>query len=93
MQALNTGTEIMYSLKRTWIVTTLEVITQPSLSEMFLELQYPDLGHEEVALVVRVDPKKPSPNHQETNFASLASHTLSAEQLGLTSSQSNGKHN
>lgn len=57
-----------------WIVTTLEVITQPSLSKMFIRLQYPDLGHEEVGLVVReVSPKKPSPNYLETNFASLQS--------------------
>jgi len=54
---------------------------------MLIKLQYPDLGPEEVGLVVRVvDPRKPSPSHLEDSFAS---HTLSAVWLDLISSQSN----
>lgn len=42
-----------------WIATTHEVITQPSLSEMFIQLQFSSVGPEEFGSVVRgVNPKK-----------------------------------
>lgn len=42
-----------------WIATTHEAITQPSLSEMFIQLQFSSLGPEEFGSVVRgVNPKK-----------------------------------
>lgn len=72
------------------ITTTLEDITQPSLSEMFAKCQYPDFGNKERGLVVRcVGPQQFSASHLQASFDSYVSRAQLAHWLRLVSSQSN----